>query len=135
MRHHPSGEKERRWCLAAWGDGSSMANPVLAYRNQGRWEEAEKLDAEVMETSKTKLGFGHPDALASMKKKPIKKLPSFHLEKSWSTCRRLGLHGRLHLGSAASSWSKASPHHIILSCCRQMEVEYHVRLGSKIPGT
>ena len=50
-----------------------MANPASSYRNQGRWEEAEKLGAEVMETSKIKLGFGHPDALASMKKKVKKK--------------------------------------------------------------
>ncbi len=32
----------------------------------GRWEEAEKLDVQVMETRKTKLGADHPDTLTSM---------------------------------------------------------------------
>ncbi|KAK3985963.1 kinesin light chain [Cladorrhinum sp. PSN332] len=35
-------------------------------RNQGRWEEAEKLFVQVMETRKTKLGADHPDTLTSM---------------------------------------------------------------------
>ncbi|CAG8883952.1 unnamed protein product, partial [Penicillium egyptiacum] len=34
--------------------------------NQGRWEEAEKLEVQVVETRKTKLGVDHPDTLASM---------------------------------------------------------------------
>ncbi|KAK4194106.1 hypothetical protein QBC40DRAFT_188947, partial [Triangularia verruculosa] len=34
--------------------------------NQGRWEEAEKLFVQVMETRKTKLGADHPDTLTSM---------------------------------------------------------------------
>jgi hypothetical protein len=41
-------------------------NLALTYRNQGRWEEAEALDVQVMETSKTKLGDSHPDTLSSM---------------------------------------------------------------------
>ncbi|KAF2647025.1 hypothetical protein K491DRAFT_615367, partial [Lophiostoma macrostomum CBS 122681] len=36
------------------------------YRNQGRWEAAEALEVEVMETRKTKLGADHPDTLTSM---------------------------------------------------------------------
>ncbi|KZL83841.1 kinesin light chain 3 [Colletotrichum incanum] len=43
-----------------------MANLASTYRNQGRWEEAEKLDVQVMETRKTKLGADHPDTLTSM---------------------------------------------------------------------
>jgi len=43
-----------------------MANLASTYRNQGRWEEAEKLDIQVMETRKTKLGPAHPDTLTSM---------------------------------------------------------------------
>ena len=31
------------------------------YYDEGRWEEAEKLEVGVMETSKTKLGADHPD--------------------------------------------------------------------------
>ena len=43
-----------------------MANLASTYRNQGRWEEAEKLEVQVMETSKTKLGADRPDTLTSM---------------------------------------------------------------------
>jgi hypothetical protein len=34
--------------------------------NQGRWEEAEELDVQVMETSKRVLGQEHPSTLTSM---------------------------------------------------------------------
>ncbi|KAK3345614.1 Tetratricopeptide repeat-domain-containing protein [Neurospora tetraspora] len=43
-----------------------MANLASTYRNQGRWEEAEKLEVQVMEMSKAKLGADHPDTLTSM---------------------------------------------------------------------
>ncbi|KAK3898990.1 hypothetical protein C8A05DRAFT_37396, partial [Staphylotrichum tortipilum] len=36
------------------------------YYDEGRWGEAEKLEVQVMETRKTKLGADHPDTLASM---------------------------------------------------------------------
>jgi tetratricopeptide (TPR) repeat protein len=36
------------------------------YYDEGRWEEAAKLQVQVMETSKTKLGADHPDTLKSM---------------------------------------------------------------------
>ena len=45
---------------------TSMANLASTYRNQGRWEEAEKLDVQVMETGKIKLGADHPDTLTSI---------------------------------------------------------------------
>jgi hypothetical protein len=45
---------------------TSMANLASTYRNQGRWNEAEKLDIKVVETSKTVLGAEHPDTLTSM---------------------------------------------------------------------
>ena len=45
---------------------NSMGNLASTYRNQGRWEEAEKLEVQVMETRKTKLGADHPDTLTSM---------------------------------------------------------------------
>ncbi|KAG9241639.1 hypothetical protein BJ878DRAFT_389836, partial [Calycina marina] len=38
----------------------------LAYSMNGRWDDAEKLFVQVMETSKTKLGVDHPDTLTSM---------------------------------------------------------------------
>ncbi|KAJ5503479.1 hypothetical protein N7463_006353 [Penicillium fimorum] len=34
--------------------------------NEGRWDEAEQLEVQVVETSKTKLGEDHPDTLSSM---------------------------------------------------------------------
>jgi hypothetical protein len=40
---------------------TSMANLASTYRDQGRWEEAEKLEVQVMETRNTKLGEDHPD--------------------------------------------------------------------------
>jgi hypothetical protein len=39
---------------------------VLGYLDSGRWDEAEKLEIQVMETRKTKLGADHPDTLSSM---------------------------------------------------------------------
>ena len=43
-----------------------MANLALTYRNQYRWKDAEKPEAQVMETRKTKYGADHRDTLASM---------------------------------------------------------------------
>ncbi|KAA8641430.1 tetratricopeptide repeat protein [Aspergillus tanneri] len=43
-----------------------MANLASTYRNQGRWNKAEKLEVQVMETRKTVLGAEHPDTLTSM---------------------------------------------------------------------
>ncbi|KAF8333800.1 hypothetical protein F5887DRAFT_1079968 [Amanita rubescens] len=54
---------------------TSMANLASTYReprehphtgSKGRWDEAEKLEVEVMEASKEKLGSQHPDTLTSM---------------------------------------------------------------------
>ncbi|KAH7303713.1 hypothetical protein B0I35DRAFT_472203 [Stachybotrys elegans] len=43
-----------------------MASLASTYRNQGRWEEAEKLQVQVMEISKTKVGSDHVDTLTHM---------------------------------------------------------------------
>ncbi|KAH9204601.1 hypothetical protein DL95DRAFT_319129 [Leptodontidium sp. 2 PMI_412] len=43
-----------------------MANLATTFWNQGRWEEAERLELEVIETSKTKLGANHPSTLTSI---------------------------------------------------------------------
>ena len=37
-----------------------------AYQLQGQWDEVEKLEIEVMETYKVKLGVDHLDTLTSM---------------------------------------------------------------------
>jgi Tetratricopeptide repeat len=42
-------------------------NLASTYWNQGRWAEAEKLEVQVMETSKTALGLDHPSTLLSMR--------------------------------------------------------------------
>jgi hypothetical protein len=43
-----------------------MGNLASTLWNQGRWEEAEKFQVQVMETLQTKLGADHPDTLTSM---------------------------------------------------------------------
>jgi DNA-binding ferritin-like protein (Dps family) len=43
-----------------------MSNLALTYMEQGRWEEAEKLEVKAMKTRTTKLGEDHPDTLMSM---------------------------------------------------------------------
>jgi Tetratricopeptide repeat len=44
---------------------SNMANLASTYRNQGRWEEAEELEVQVMEMRKRVLRHEHPDTLIS----------------------------------------------------------------------
>jgi tetratricopeptide (TPR) repeat protein len=44
----------------------STAMLAVAYRLEGRWEEAEELDVQVMDTRKTKLGAEPPSTLTSM---------------------------------------------------------------------
>ena len=43
-----------------------MGNLASTYWNQDRSDDAEKLEVQVTETSKTKLGADHPDTLTSM---------------------------------------------------------------------
>jgi hypothetical protein len=43
-----------------------MANLASAYRNHGRWGEAEQLFVRAMKTRKTVFGPEHPDTLSSM---------------------------------------------------------------------
>jgi Tetratricopeptide repeat len=45
---------------------SSMANLAETYRQKGRWNEAEKLQVDVVELRKRLLGAEHPDTLLSM---------------------------------------------------------------------
>jgi hypothetical protein len=44
-----------------------MANLASTYWNQGRWDEAEVLQAKQLELCSKKLGQRHPDTLISMK--------------------------------------------------------------------
>jgi hypothetical protein len=39
---------------------------TYTFPREGRWQEAEQLELQVIETSKTKLGADHPDTLTSM---------------------------------------------------------------------
>jgi uncharacterized protein (DUF2164 family) len=43
-----------------------MGNLASTYRNQGRWNEAEQLEVQVMDMRKKLLGAEHPDTLTSM---------------------------------------------------------------------
>ncbi|KAF5122585.1 Kinesin light chain [Metarhizium anisopliae] len=43
-----------------------MSNLALTFWKQGRWEEAEKLEVQVMKTRKEKFGVDHSDTLTSM---------------------------------------------------------------------
>jgi hypothetical protein len=43
-----------------------MANLASTYGNQGRWDVAEELEVQVIETRKKKLGADHQDTLKSM---------------------------------------------------------------------
>jgi hypothetical protein len=45
---------------------TSINNLALTYSRQGRWQEAEELEVQVMETRKKVLGLEHPDTLKSM---------------------------------------------------------------------
>jgi hypothetical protein len=45
---------------------SSMANLAATYVKQGRWNEAEKLEVDVINGRKAKLGSNHPDTLTGM---------------------------------------------------------------------
>jgi len=45
---------------------SGMAYLASKYRDLGQWEDAEKLEVQVIETRKTKSGADHPDTLTSM---------------------------------------------------------------------
>lgn len=40
-----------------------MGNLASTYCKQGRWKEAQSLEVQVMETSKSALGEGHSDTL------------------------------------------------------------------------
>ena len=43
-----------------------MANIASTYRSQGRWNEAEQLQVQVMDMSKKLLGVEHPNTLTSI---------------------------------------------------------------------
>ena len=45
---------------------TNMANLASTYWNQGRWEEAEELSMQVIETRKKVLGLEHPFMLTSI---------------------------------------------------------------------
>ena len=45
---------------------TSIANLVSTYWNQGRWEELEELEVQVMKTRKTTITADHPNTLMLM---------------------------------------------------------------------
>ncbi len=62
----------RSWASAAWASrnwpSSSPTGPPCGTHQPGGglWKEAEKLEVQVMETRKAKLGVDHPDTVTSM---------------------------------------------------------------------
>ncbi|CAG8902930.1 unnamed protein product [Penicillium egyptiacum] len=63
--------KSRKYRLKIFGEESeetlnSTAILAEAYSLEGWWEKAERLEVQVMETRKTKLGADHPNTLTSM---------------------------------------------------------------------
>ncbi|KAK9604423.1 hypothetical protein V6Z93_002391 [Aspergillus fumigatus] len=60
--------KQRLKLLGAQAEEALASTAMLAeaYSLEGRWDEAEQLEVQVMETRKTKLGADHPDTLISM---------------------------------------------------------------------
>ena len=44
-----------------------MANLAITYKNQGRWNEAEQLEIQVMDMRKKLLGAEHPHTLISIR--------------------------------------------------------------------
>ena len=68
------GRRQKSWKCKWWrcrrrehpSTLTSIANLATTFSNQGRWTEAEKLEVQVMETSKTVLRPEHPSTLTSM---------------------------------------------------------------------
>jgi hypothetical protein len=60
--------KQRILMFGSQGEQTLESSAMLAsaHRLGGRWEEAEQLEVQVMETRKTKLGADHPDTLTRM---------------------------------------------------------------------
>jgi tetratricopeptide (TPR) repeat protein len=52
--------------LDDWNEVEEMAVLASTYRDQGRWSDAERLQVQVVEAKKKKLGEEHSDTLASM---------------------------------------------------------------------
>ncbi|UKZ53353.1 hypothetical protein TrVGV298_007145 [Trichoderma virens] len=64
-----------------------MSLLASTYRRQGRFDEAEKLEVQLVETSKTKLGADHPDTLTS-----IHNLAStYRRQGRWDEAEKLGV--------------------------------------------
>lgn len=63
---------------------------AFTYGNQGRWEEAERLQVQVMETSKLKLGAVHPSTPHNWHEQPY-----LHLGGPRPSCRGYQLDGVL----------------------------------------
>jgi hypothetical protein len=57
-----------------------MAHLASTLREQGRWEEAEQLELQVVETSKTKLGADHPNTMVRAE---------FRLARLYNLCKEL----------------------------------------------
>ena len=66
---------------------TSMANLASIYRDQGRWDEAEKLGVQVMEKRKRVLGAEHSDTLTSM----ANVASTYRYQGRWDEAEKLGI--------------------------------------------
>ncbi|KAJ6060198.1 hypothetical protein N7499_012234 [Penicillium canescens] len=61
--------RKERMEIGGAEDGEALDSTAMlayVYSLEGRWKEAEKLEVQVMETRRMKLGADHHDTLASM---------------------------------------------------------------------
>ncbi|KAJ5166376.1 uncharacterized protein N7482_005157 [Penicillium canariense] len=81
--------KQRVKALGAEDERTLDSTTILAdvYRLEGRWEEAEQLGVQVIETRKTKLGADHPDTLTSM----ANLASTFWNQGRWEEAEQLGV--------------------------------------------
>ncbi|OQE34396.1 hypothetical protein PENCOP_c018G04079 [Penicillium coprophilum] len=81
--------RERVLMFGLEGEHTLDSTAMLAnvYRLEGRWEEAEQLEVQVMETCKTKLGVDHPSTLRSM----ANLASTFWNQGRWEEAEQLGV--------------------------------------------
>ena len=89
---------------------TSMTDLASTHRNQGRWKEAEELEALVMATSSRVLGLEHPSTLVTMNNRAItfwnqgrwKEAEKLQVQVMETSSRLLGLEHPSTLGSIAN---------------------------------
>ncbi|KAM3456411.1 hypothetical protein MY3296_001690 [Beauveria thailandica] len=93
----------------------SLGNLALTYGRQGRWVEAERIQMQVLETSKTKLGADHPYTISTLG----------HLSTTYSNQKRWAEAERLQVQVMETSKTKLGPDHPnILASMTNLAITY-----------